>query len=163
MFPLVPSSALVGLVCNFLSYASTVLNLQYRTISSYRAALRHPLLIACGVEIKSVYSDLLLRGIFNACPPQKAKPMPSWSLNHVLSFLDSAVFEPLETAEPLRLLQKTLFLLFLATGRRLGEVSSLSRQFSEQGSSLKLNCITVFLPKHHTSSISFYTTYTSLF
>ena len=78
--------------------------------------------------------------------------MPRWSLNQVLSFLDSPVFEPLETAEPIRLLQKTLFLLFLATGRRIGEVSSLSRQFSTHRNYLRLSCVSGFLPKHHTAT-----------
>ena len=139
----VPSSALVGLVCNFLIYASTELCLQYRTISSYRTALHHPLLVTCGVEIKSVFSDLL-RGIFNACPPQKTRPMPKCSLNQVFSFLDSPVFERFETSELIRLLQKTLFFLFLATGRRIGKVSSSSRQFSTHRNYLRLSCVSGF-------------------
>ena len=158
----VPSSALIGLVCNFLSYASTDLHHQYRTVTTYRSALRHPLLITCGVEIKSVFSDLLLRGIFNACPPQKAKPMPTWSLSHVLSFLDSPVFEPLETAEPISLLWKVLFLVFLATGRRKGKVSSLSRQFSKHWTYLRLICPWFFTQTPH-SPIPVITSCTFLF
>ena len=146
----VPKRDLLGLACNFLRYASTVLHRQYRTVTTYRSALRHPLFITCGVDIRNVFSDLLLRGIFNACPPQRAKPMPAWSLNDVLSFLDGPLFEPLETASPTRLLQKTLFLLFLATGRRVGEVSALSRLFSKQGDCLVLECVQGFFPKHFT-------------
>ena len=146
----IPTDSLVALVCNFLAFAHHDLNLQYRTVTTYRSALRHPLLITCGVDINTLQSDLLLRGIFLARPPLKARPMPSWSLNQVLSFLDGPLFEPLETAEPLRLLQKALFLLMLATGRRISKVSSLSRQFQNRGDHLVLHCVPGFLPKHHT-------------
>ena len=82
---------------------------------------------------------MVLMGIFNARPPNRAKPMPLWSINLVLSVLDGPLFEPLESARPLRLLQKALFLLLLATGRRMGEVASLSRQFSDRGDHLVLH------------------------
>ena len=63
--------------------------------------------------------------------------------------LDGPLFEPLKTADPLRLLQKT-FLLLLATGRLLGVVSALSWRSLDQGDHLVLKCVPGFLPKHHT-------------
>ena len=76
--------------------------------------------------------------------------MPAWSLNVLLEFLDSPLFEPLSSASPIRLLQKTLCLLLLATGRRVGEVSHLSRSFLKQRDHLVLSLLPSFLPKHHT-------------
>jgi len=67
------------------------------------------------------------------------------------SFLDQHLFEPLDMAEPLCWLQKTLFLLMLAMGYHIREVSSLSGQFWHQGDHLFMQCVPGFLPKHHTS------------
>ena len=61
----VPKHDLLGLVCNFLRFSSDM-GSEYRTIASYRSALRHPLLHACEVDIKCEFSNLLLRGIFHA-------------------------------------------------------------------------------------------------
>ncbi|CAL4136943.1 unnamed protein product, partial [Meganyctiphanes norvegica] len=95
---LLSSERCVGLVCDFLSFHLLTHNRQYRTITTYRSALRHPILFSCGVDIKSISSDLFLRGAFNFRPPLRAKSMPCWSLNGLLSFLSCAVFEPLESA-----------------------------------------------------------------
>ena len=52
---------------------------------------------------------------------------PSWDLSKVLCFLNSGSFDPLRAA-PLRALSKTvLFLLALATAKRVGELQVLSR------------------------------------
>ena len=61
----------VAIVCNFLTYESTINNLQYRTVSGYRSALRHPLFWSCGLDIKTVASSQFLRGLFNLKPPVK--------------------------------------------------------------------------------------------
>ena len=47
-----------------------------------------------------------MRGAYNIAPPLKAKEMPLWSLNGLLTFLDTDRFEPLETAPYVYLLQK---------------------------------------------------------
>ena len=53
--------------------------------------------------------------------------MPRWSLNMLLRFLQGPLFEPLESASFLRLTQKTLVLLLLASGRRIADMDNLSR------------------------------------
>ena len=98
----------VGIVCNFLTYESTINNLQYRTVSGYRSALRHPLFWSCGLDIKTVASSQFLRGLFNLKPPVRSAPMPVWNLNVLLSFLDSDKFEPLSSASVTSVTQKTL-------------------------------------------------------
>ena len=75
----------------------------------------------------------LMRGIFNFNPPLKTKEMPKWSLNQVLAYLKSDRFEPLEEISDHLLTQKALFLIFLASGRRSGEITNLSRVFKNVG------------------------------
>ena len=146
------SSISVPVVCEFLDYCCTVLEREYRTVAAYKCALRHPLLWACGVQMEGVLLDYFMKGVFNFRPPQRAKVMPAWSLNHLLNFLKGSEFEPLERASPLRLTQKVWCLLLLASGRRKGEVANLSRSSSLAGfpSVLSLHWVSSFVPKHHT-------------
>ena len=140
----------VGVVCNWLTYEAIVNNLTYRTLTGYRSALKIPLFWGCNLEIKTVVSDQFLRGLYNLKPPLRAAPMPIWNINVVLSYLQSDKFEPLESASFDSLAQKTLFLILLASGRRISEVANLSRLHSEDSSglSLTLEWVPQFRPKH---------------
>lgn len=89
-----------------------------------------------------------MRGVFNFRPPQKASPMPVWSLSGLLCFLCSDLFEPLEEASILRLSQKTLFLLLLASGRRISEVAHISVRSVPKSGALSLLWVPDFRPKH---------------
>ena len=95
-----------------------------------------------------------MRGAYNTAPPLKAKDMPLWSLNGLLSFLDTDRFEPLETVPYKFLLQKTLCLILLSSGRRIGEVANLSNKSSRNraDSRLHLKWRVDFKPKHDTPS-----------
>ena len=65
---------------------------------------------------------------------------PSWDLSNVMRFLNSGSFEPLRAA-PLRALsKKVLFLLALATAKRVGELQALSRIVSFVGGGACLLC-----------------------
>ena len=119
----------VGVVCNYLAYEATVNNLMYRTVTGYRSALRLPLYWCCGLEIKDMVSNQFLRGLFNLKPPVKSAPMPIWNINILLSFLQTDRFEPLESANFSSLVQKTLFLLLLSSGRRISDIANLSRSY----------------------------------
>ena len=55
---------------------------------------------------------------------------PAWDLAAVLTYLNSAVFEPLRLASLRSLTKKVLFLLALATVKRVGEIQALSRLVS---------------------------------
>ena len=134
-------------VCDFLALQCVGEHRDYRTIAAYKSALRHPLLFACDLDINSEESALFMRGVFQFRPPQRAAPMPSWSLNSVLSFLRSATFEPLESVDALRLSQKTLFLILLASGRRIGDIANLSRHSCPRSGSLSLSWVPGYRPK----------------
>ena len=88
--------------------------------------------------------------MFNADPPQKSSPMPLWSLNDLLDYLNCDIFEPLFNKSFDIITQKLLCLLLLATGRRIDEVGHLSRKHSDtaQGNAIKLFCVEGFVPKH---------------
>ena len=137
----------VPVVCDFLALHCTSGGKMYRTITVYKSALRHPLLFACGLDLVSEEARLLMRGVFNHRPPQRAAPMPLWSLNGLLCFLQSDLFEPLQEVPVLRLLQKTLALLLLSSGRRIGDVANMSRHSSPGSDSTSLSWLPGYLPK----------------
>ena len=112
---------------NFLAHHIFNMKRKYRTIAKYRCALRLPLLVSLDIDINTVLSALFMRGVFNTIPPVRQAPMPAWSLNSLLSFLNSNYFEPLEKVDLFHLSLKTLCLILLATGRRIGEIAHLSR------------------------------------
>ena len=68
---------------------------------------------------------------------------PSWDLVKVLEYLPGPVFEPL-SSKPLRVITvKTLFLLALATAKRVGELQALSHCVVSQG----LDIYVLYLPE----------------
>ena len=95
-----------------------------------------------------------MRGAYNTTPPLKSKRDELWSLNGLLTFLDTPRFEPLETVHYSFLVQKTLCLLLLSSGRRIGEITNLSdsSSFNRADSRLHLKWLTEFKPKHDTPS-----------
>ena len=142
----------VGVVCDFLAFHAVTYDRKYRTLSGYRSALRHPLLFAFHLEVNCVASDLFLRGVFNYVPPIRARVMPRWSLNVLLSFLLGSTFEPMESVPFYRLVQKALCLLLLASGRRIGDIASLSRLATplSSGMGLSLSWVAGYVPKYRT-------------
>ena len=98
----------VSSIMGYKSMLSTVFRFQLPDLSS------HPVL-----------RDLL-RSFRLAAPCHPLRP-PAWDLAAVLTYLNSAVFEPLRVASVRNLLKKVLFLLALATARLVGELQALSR------------------------------------
>ena len=79
--------------------------------------------------------------------PRKALSPPPWDLDLVLKHLMSEAFEPLHR-KPLReVTKKTLFLVALATAKRVGEFQGLSRVVSTHGSDLELAYMAHFVVK----------------
>ena len=141
----------LNIVCEFIKHQQDVFNRDYRTLAAYKSSLRLPLLYAANLETNCTMMDQFMRGIFNTNPPKKAKEMPLWSLNGLLTFLDTAQFEPLETVDYEFLVQKTLTLLLLSSGRRIGEITALSDSsiFNREDSRLYLEWLPKFKPKHN--------------
>ena len=81
-----------------------------------------------GLSSHPVLRDLL-RSFRIAAPCRPLRP-PAWDLAAVLTYLNSAVFEPLRLASLQSLTKKVLFLRALATVKRVGEIQALSRLVS---------------------------------
>ena len=79
-------------------------------------------------------------------PIREVRPH-SWDLPTVLNYLRSSSFEPLSTLSLRDLTRKTLFLLSLATARRVGELQALSCRVSFSSSSVGLSYVPEFVAK----------------
>ena len=71
----------------------------------------------------------LLRSFSRSVNPVELRP-PAWDVSLVLQSLTMAPYEPLRTCEERFLAQKTLFLLALASAKRIGELHALSYRVS---------------------------------
>ena len=60
--------------------------------------------------------------------PLRSTPIPKWNVNVVLKWLASDAFEPIESISLERLTWKSIFLLALASAKRIGELHALSSE-----------------------------------
>ena len=97
------------------------------------------------ISSSSVIQDLLHS--FKVEAPCRSVRPPSWDLEAFLRFLRSPVFEPISSCCLRDLTQKTLFLVALATAKRVGEIQALSRVVSFSSSSAGLSYVPEFLAK----------------
>ena len=93
-----------------------------------------------------VFHDLLRS--FRIERPLPFSRFPTWDLLRVLSLLRGSPFEPLESCSLRDLTRKTLFLLSLATARRVGELQAVS----SSGGDLFLSNLPEFHAKSESSS-----------
>ena len=75
---------------------------------------------------------------FEISAPRPIFPPPPWDLDKVLQFLSGPPFEPLASASFLDKTKKALFLLAMATAKRVSELQALSFSVSFQGEDLVL-------------------------
>ena len=88
---------------------------------------------------------------FKVEAPCRAIRPPTWDLLKVLTYLRSSVFEPLSNASLRGLTRKTLFLVALATAKRVGELQALSRFVSFSSSAAGVSYVPEFLAKTETA------------
>ena len=93
----------------------------------------------------------LLHSFQVEAPVREVRP-PSWDLPTVLNFLRSSPFEPLSSASLRDLTRKTLFLIALATAKRIGELQALSRLVSFSSSAAGLSYVPEFVAKTETAT-----------
>ena len=93
----------------------------------------------------------LLRSFQVEAPVREVRP-PSWDLPTVLNFLRSSPFEPLSSASLRDLTCKALFLIALATAKRVGELQALSRLVSFSSSAAGLSYVPEFVAKTETAT-----------
>ena len=84
--------------------------------------------------------------------PLPSSRVPPWDLLFVLRFLRGPPFEPLSSCSLRDLTQKVLFLVSLATARRVGELQAVSRDVSFSGSDMYLSYLPEFRVKTESSA-----------
>ena len=84
---------------------------------------------------------------FSIESPRRPQAPPSWDLDAVLRHLMSSVFEPLESVSLRILTKKTLFLVFLATAKRVSEIQALSKTVAAIGNDLVVSFQPHFIAK----------------
>ena len=115
----------------------------------YKNALRLPLLFSLGLNLDCALVVHYMLGLHAIKPPPSHGFMPPWDLSDLLLFLQSNVFHPLEDCSFLRLTQKTLALILLASGRRIHEIAALSRNFRRSGDKVVLYWLKGFRAKNY--------------
>ena len=129
-------------VTDFLLYLRRSLSLSYSSIASYRSMLSGVFqFILPELSSHFVFHDL--QRSFRLERPLSSSRVPPWDLLVVLQFLCGSSFEPLVSASLRSLTQKVLFLVSLATARRVGELQAVFREVSFSGS----NAYVSYLPE----------------
>ena len=93
----------------------------------------------------------LIRSFRISRPAVPSRALP-WDLRAVLEFLRSPAFEPLDKLSVKELTKKMVFLLSLATARRVGELQAVSRVVSFAGNDIHLSYLPKFVAKTESSS-----------
>ena len=88
------------------------------------------------ISTSPILKDLIRS--FEISAPRPLFPPPPWDLDKVLQYLSGPPFEPLARASFLDKTKKALFLLAMATAKRVSELQALSFSVSVQGEDLVL-------------------------
>ena len=124
-----PVNATVPVVVDFLIHVRQDKGLSVSTVKGYCSALNSVLALKGRDLAASCEITTLLRSSSRSVNPVELRP-PAWDVSLVLQSLPGAPYEPLRTCEEHFLAQKTLFLLALASAKRIGELHALSYRVS---------------------------------
>ena len=124
-----PVNATVPVVVDFLIHLRQDKGLSVSAVKGYCSALNSVLALKGRDLAASREITTLLRSFARSVNPVELCP-PAWDVSLVLQSLTRAPYEPLRTCEERFLAQKTLFLLALASAKRIGELHALSYRVS---------------------------------
>ena len=115
------------------------------------------------ISESSILRDLMRS--FKIERPIASSRAPPWDLTLVLSYLRSSSFEPMDSLPLRQLTIKVLFLIALATAKRVGELQAVSKEVSFSGVDIFLSYIPEFRAKTEceTNPLPRYFKVTSLF
>ena len=133
-------------VADFLLYLRRKKGLSVSAISGYRSMLS----AVFRFHLPEISSHQVLRDLirsFSLERPAAVSRVPPWDLSLVLDFLRSEAFEPLAQLSLRELTKKTIFLLSLATARRVGELQAIHKVVSFQGEDAHLSFLPEFRAK----------------
>ena len=120
-----PVNATVPVVVDFLIHLRQDKGLSVSAVKGYCSALNSVLALKGRDLASSREITTLLRSFARSVNPVELRP-PAWDVSLVLQSLTGAPYEPLRTCEERFLAQKMLFLLALASAKRIGELHALS-------------------------------------
>ena len=124
-----PVNTSVPVVVDFLIHLRQDKGLSVSAVKGYCSALNSVLALKGRDLAASREITTLLRSFARSVNPVELRP-PAWDVSLVLQSLTGAPYEPLRTCEERFLAQKTLFLLALASAKRIGELHALSYRVS---------------------------------
>ena len=124
-----PVNATVPVVVDFLIHLRQDKGLSISAVKGYCSALNSVLALKGRDLAASREITTLLCSLARSVNPVELRP-PAWDVSLVLQSLTGAPYEPLRTCEERFLAQKTLFLLALASAKRIGELHALSYRVS---------------------------------
>ena len=144
------SRSTIPKVAEFLLWLWSSKGLGVSAIKGYRSMLS-AVFSLCLPEISEsrVLRDLIRS--FSIEKPRSRSQSPSWDLDLVLKSLMSDTYEPLESQTLRTLMKRVLFLVALATAKRVGELQGLSNVVSTLGEVLVVSYMPFFLAKTETS------------
>ena len=119
----------VGLVVDFLIHLRHDKGLSFSAVKGYSSALNSVLALKGRDLASSREITMLLRSFSRSVDLVELHP-PAWDVALVLQSLTGAPYEPLRTCDERFLAQKTLFLLALASAKRIGELHAVSYHVS---------------------------------
>ncbi|XP_068243498.1 uncharacterized protein [Palaemon carinicauda] len=120
-----PLDATIPAIAEFLVYLREEMRLSVSAVKGYRSALSLAFRLK-GMDISSSLElSLLIRSYEFTCPQSEVRP-PPWNVVRVLRSLKRPPFEPLRQASDRHLTWKTVFLLALASAKRVSELHGLS-------------------------------------
>ena len=91
-----------------------------------------------------------MKGLENRSVKKIRSPFPSWNLAKTLEYLKGPTFEPLNDCDWRSLTKKTLFLVALATAKRIGELQAISHSVSFRNEDAILSYLPEFVAKTET-------------
>ena len=124
-----PVNATVPVVVDFLIHLCHDKCLSVSAVKGYSSALNSVLALKGRDLASSQEITMLLRSFSRSVDPVELRP-PAWDVSLILKSLTGAPYEPLRTCEERFLVQKMLFLLALASAKRIGELHALSYRVS---------------------------------
>ena len=145
------SSPTIPKIADFLLYLRRSLGLSYSSIASYSSMLSASFrFLLPGISSHPVLHDLLRS--YRIERPLPSSRVPPWDLSLVLSHLRGAPFEPLVSCSLHDLTWKLLFLLSLATARRVGELQAVAADVFFSGGDAFLSYLPEFRAKSESES-----------